>query len=469
MQCARIKVPLDWDRPNGRTIHLALIRDLAGKPEQRIGTVFMNPGGPGDTGVGDVQGDPEGFDAIGDGRFDLVSWDPRGTHASTRVRCFKSRASEARFWAGATFPTTRAEAKRTERRSAAVARRCGKLSGWLLPHISTADTARDLDHLRALLGEEKLTYIGLSYGTYLGQTYANMFPDRVRAMLLDGVVDAVRYSKSAEERQAVFSEPSVDVFDQFLSLCDAAGPECCALAGGEETAAQRVDRLIARLKREPIQAPGANGPSLSRSKLSYSGLLTSQFPSMRAPVTWPTNAANLATALRGNGSQLQNAASAATTPDGWSGGTTSAAIQCADAPARLGPEDWLEEFRSLKRSGWLQGPLHYAWEWAPCASWPVKAEDNYRGPWNASTPNPILLVNQTHDPNAGYPNAVHMQRVLGNAVLLTQEGYGHLFGVNPSDCVDKAMADYLTQLVVPPNGSVCQSNQQPFDPDFFVR
>ena len=228
----------------------------------------MNPGGPGDTGVGDVQGDPEGFDAIGDGRFDLVSWDPRGTHASTRVRCFKSRASEARFWAGATFPTTRAEAKRTERRSAAVARRCGKLSGWLLPHISTADTARDLDHLRALLGEEKLTYIGLSYGTYLGQTYANMFPDRVRAMLLDGIIDAVRYSKSAEERQAVFSEPSVDVFDQFLSLCDAAGPERCALAGGEETAAQRVDRLIARLKREPIQAPGANGTSLSRSRLN---------------------------------------------------------------------------------------------------------------------------------------------------------------------------------------------------------
>ena len=154
--------------------------------------MFINPGGPGDTGVGLVRGDPDGLDAFGGGRFDVVSWDPRGTNASTRVRCFRSQRSESRFWAGASIPTTNAASERFRRKTAALARRCGEVSGWLLPHISTADTARDLDHLRVLMGEEKLTYVGLSYGTLLGQTYANLFPDRIRAMMLNGIVDPVQ-------------------------------------------------------------------------------------------------------------------------------------------------------------------------------------------------------------------------------------------------------------------------------------
>lgn len=155
-------MPLDWDRPSGRTISLALIRHLASKPDQRMGTMFINPGGPGDSGVALVRGDPAGLDGWGDGRFDVVSWDPRGSNASTPVRCFRSKRSEARFWQGAAIPTTRAASERFRRRTAALARRCGEDSGWLLPQISTADTVRDLDHLRALVGDRKLTYVGLS-------------------------------------------------------------------------------------------------------------------------------------------------------------------------------------------------------------------------------------------------------------------------------------------------------------------
>jgi pimeloyl-ACP methyl ester carboxylesterase len=195
-------VPLDWDHPNGRTIQLAVIRHLAGKPKQRIGSMFINPGGPGDTGIGLVRGGGAGIDQWGGGRFDVVSWDPRGGNASTHVRCFASERSEASFWKGVSIPATRAASERYRRKTAELARRCGKLSGWLLPHISTADTARDLDYLRRLLGDRKLTYVGLSYGTYLGQTYANMFPGRVRATLLDAVVDPVPYSKGAEARVA---------------------------------------------------------------------------------------------------------------------------------------------------------------------------------------------------------------------------------------------------------------------------
>jgi pimeloyl-ACP methyl ester carboxylesterase len=465
LQCARIRVPLDWDRPKGRTISLAVIRHLASKPGERIGTLFINPGGPGDTGLGLLQGDPEGVDAIGGGRFDVVSWDPRGTHASTRPQCFRSQRSEERFWAGASIPTTRAASVRFRRKTAAWARRCGQVRGWLLPHISTADTVRDLDHLRALAGEEKLTYIGLSYGTYLGQTYANMFPNRVRAMLLNGNIDATQYSKSAEARMASTVRPSDGVFDRFLSLCESAGPEGCALAGGRQTAAKRFQRLVARVKRAPIPAPGAKPPLSSPQALNYGDLLLSQFEPLRAPRTWPDNAANLDAALRGDGSSLDSGANPFLTAGGWAGLLPSVAIQCADAGARRGSRAWPQVIGRLNRISRLQGLVQGWWEWAPCASWPVRGQDTYRGPWNASTPNPILLVNQRHDPNTGYANAVRAEQYLGNAVLLTQEGYGHLSFQNPSACVDQWMLDYLVDLVTPPKGTICESDQQPFDPD----
>ena len=149
--------------------------------------------------------------------------------------------------------TTGSASKAFQRKSAALARRCGKVSGWLLPHISTADTARDLDHLRRLVGDRTLTYVGLSYGTYLGQTYANMFPGRVRAMLLDGVVDPVAYSRNAEARAANSVSSTDAVFDKFLDLCRRAGPGglCARRAqphpGGARAAAVRAG------------APGARG------------------------------------------------------------------------------------------------------------------------------------------------------------------------------------------------------------------
>jgi pimeloyl-ACP methyl ester carboxylesterase len=466
LQCARIRVPLDWDRPNGRTITLAVIRHLASNPTQRIGSMLINPGGPGDTGVGLVSGDPDGVDALGGGRFDVVSWDPRGTNASTRVRCFENRESEARFWAGVSIPTTKGASKRYRRKSAALARRCGRVSGRLLPHISTADTARDMDHLRELVGEEKLTYVGFSYGTMLGQTYANMFPDRVRAMLIDGVVDPVSYSKSSEAYIAGGVASADVVFDQLLSLCEGAGPGRCALAGGSESPAERFERLVARLKRAPIPAPGAKPPLSSREKLSYADLLLSQFNPLRGPDLWPQDARDIAAALGGDGSALETEAAGFTTPAGFAGYTTSAAISCADAPARRSSRDWPRVIKRFTRISRLYGPVLGWGLWAPCASWPVRGEDNYRGPWNASTPNPILVIGTTGDPATAYANSVRSAQLLGNAVLLTHEGYGHVSFRNPSACIERAYVDYLTELITPPPGTVCQSDQQPFDPGF---
>ena len=460
LECAQVRVPLDWDRPAGPTIGLSVIRHLASRPEQRIGSMFVNPGGPGESGVGLVRGDPEGLDAFGDGRFDVVSWDPRGTHASAPVRCFRSDQAEEKFWEGASIPTTRKASTRYRRKTAVLARRCGEVSGRLLPHISTADTARDLDHLRGLVGDSELTYVGLSYGTFLGQTYANMYPDRVRAMVLDGIVDPVRYSKGAEARVARNLFASDAVFDEFLSLCEAAGPERCALAGRPRPAAERVDGLFARLRRAPIPAPAARPPG----ELSYGDLLVSQFAPMRDPAQWPRDAVDLDAALDGDGSALEAAARAALTPAGFSGATTSAAISCADAPARRGSRDWPHVIGRLNRISRLQGLVQGWWLWAPCASWPVRGEDSYRGPWTASTPNPILLIGTRHDPNTAFANARRTERRLGNAVLLTHDGYGHISIQDSSDCVDQARVAYLVELITPQAGTVCNANQEPFAP-----
>jgi pimeloyl-ACP methyl ester carboxylesterase len=459
-------VPLDWDRPGGRKIDLSVIRHPASDPGQRIGTMFVNPGGPGESGVGLVRGDPEGLDAWGDGRFDVVSWDPRGTNRSTRVRCFRSERAESRFWAGASIPMTKGASKRYRRKTAALARRCGRVSGWLLPHISTADTARDLDYLRRLVGESKLTYAGLSYGTFLGQTYANMFPKRVRAMLLDGIVDPIPYSRGAEARIARGVSGSDEVFAEFLARCEAAAPGRCALAGGPGTAVERIDRLFARAKRSPIPAPAASPQGLARGALSYGDLLLSQFAPMRNPMAWPGNAADLDAALGGDGSALETAARGYLTPAAWAGTATSAAVSCADAPAHRSSRSWPRVIRRFDRVSRLQGRMQGWWLWAPCASWPVRGQDSYRGPWTAATPNPILLIGTRFDPNTPYSSAVRVSGLLGNADLLTHDGYGHVSYQDPSACIEQARIDYLVELITPPPGTVCQADQQPFDPGF---
>ena len=304
------------------------------------------------------------LDEWGGGRFDVVSWDPRGTNASTRVYCFRNARSESHFWAGQTIPTTNAASKPFARKLASLARRCGEVSGWLLPHISTADTTRDLDHLRVLMGEEKLTYFGLSYGTYIGQTYANMFPNRIRAMLLNSVIDPTKWSKDAEARTASLMESTDEVYDQFLSRCERAGPQRCALAGGGQTAAERFERLSRRLRRAPIPAPGVVPPLSSPQKLTYGDMLISQGAVAQFPEMWPENAANLAAALRGDGSALESALPVFKDPASWGAAATTAAISCADAPAKRSLSAWPKVIRRFNDVSSLKGLVGWA-GWGP--------------------------------------------------------------------------------------------------------
>jgi pimeloyl-ACP methyl ester carboxylesterase len=459
LECATVPVPLDWDEPDGQTIDLAVIRHRASKPDQRIGTIFTDPGGPGDTGVGFVRDAGDELDSWGGGRFDWVGWDPRGTHASSPVMCFRSPAEEARFWDGVTIPSTPAESEALAQRTTELARRCGEVMGPVLSHISTTDTVRDLDALRARLGEETLTYVGLSYGTLIGQLYANLFPQRVRAMMLDGIVDPLAWTADAETRTANNVSSSDEVFAQFLSTCEAAGPGRCALAGHGETPAARVARLFAQVERAPIPAPHVSPPG----QLSYSDLQISSFAPLRDPALWPAYAEQLNAAVDGDPSALATAAQQARTPAAWSEATKSSAISCLDAPAATTVAQWPQVIGDLTQGSAMAGPILGWWLWAPCASnWPVKSDDRFTGPWNAETKAPILLIGTRHDPNTAYQNAVRSEKLLGNAVLLTHEGYGHLSVKDQSTCVEQWRTRYLVELATPAPGTVCQADKKPF-------
>ena len=459
LQCAQVQVPLDWSRPNGKQIKLAVIRHLASRPKQRIGSMFVDPGGPGDSGVSLVRGAGAELDAWGAGRFDVVSWDPRGVYASEPVHCFTSQASEARFWRGVSIPTTPAASRAYRQKTVELARRCGEVYGKLLSHISTADTVRDLDALRKLVGDRMLTYVGLSYGTFIGETYANMFPHRVRAMMLDGIVDPVAYTKSAEARIASGVSSTDEVFEQFVALCRRAGSARCALAGHSETVARRLARLFKAVRRAPIPAPDANPPG----NLSYGDLLLSAFAPLRDPNLWPQYAKDLNAAADGNASNLETAARQLRTPSAFAEATKSAAIQCLDGPAQQSSWAWPKVIGHLTKVSKLAGQVQGWWLWAPCASdWPAHGTDRYAGPWNAKTKTPILVIGTKYDPNTGYRNAKRVAHLLGNAILLTHAGYGHLSFKDPSQCVEAARVRYLVNLVTPPPGTVCPADQLPF-------
>ncbi len=461
LDCARVRVPLDWARPSGPKITIAVIRHLASRPDHRIGSLFVNGGGASGS-VELVRSEGARFDALGQGRFDVVGWALRGgAGAEPMVRCFADQRDRVRFWDGLSIPTTRAQSLAYLPKTAAYARRCRALGGRLLAHVSTTDDARDLDYLRRLLGDRQLSYWAVSYGTFLGEIYANLFPRRVRAMALDGLVDPRIVISGAAAR---FSNTVVAMdrgLSAFESVCQRVGSARCALAG-RGAVAPRVARLLARLRRAPIPAPTASPPGA----LSYGDLSAVLFASLTDPATWPQLAQDLKRATNGDGSALATKARAVLAGTRSAAGDPPTAITCTDSPARQGPGAWPQVIARLTHLSRVGGPFVGWSNWAPCASWPARSTDRYTGPWNAHTKNPILVIGTTLDPATPYINAQRVAHLLGNATLLTHDGYGHTSEADPSHCVKQATTGYLVHLITPPPGTVCLSDRQPFDPHF---
>ena len=347
------------------------------------------------------------------------------------MSCFASSADREAFWQGMPVPTTRQDEQRYLAKSVALAQRCGARNGDLLAHISTADTARDLDYLRGLVGDSRLTFYGESTGSFLGETYANLFPHRVRAMALDGVEDPVSYTADLATVLANILSSTDQVFHEFLRLCEQVGPARCALAG-HGPVDKRVEGMLRQMRHHPIPAPSAEPPG----ELTYGEALTLlKLAVLPVPAIWPDAAGMLDAAAQGDASAAETIARGAEAEPFHRSFEQSTALLCADSPAKQNARQWPQVVHRLEGVSRIGGPV-MGWLHAACAAWPTGSPDRYTGPWNASTPNPILLIGTRFDPTTPLANARLAERRLGNAVLLIHDGYGHISTSDPSTCVN---------------------------------
>jgi pimeloyl-ACP methyl ester carboxylesterase len=488
--CAKARVPLDHGKPRGRTIELAVIRHRASDPKDRIGALFFNPGGPGGAGTEDLPAFFGHFPKEVRKHFDVISWDPRGVGESTAVQCFDSKEAENSFFSGVPFgffPVGDAQQRAWIRAYERFGRLCGRRNGDLLAHVSTVDTARDMDLLRRGVGAEKMNYLGISYGSFLGATYANLFPEEVRAMVLDGNMDPVAFTNAGRKRAFLSTsqrlrtdEAAAETLNSFLTLCGRASKERCAFsAGGAAATRAKWNILLDRLRREPVTLEGERFTYAVLASSMNAWLTTTEpvgdFPGWTAAAgvlqdLWRLSGTGDAMAPSDPAASAILTAAGSRPPDGRSSGGAAQpyegpeqqyAVECGESPNPTDPRI----FVALDRLTYARsGDIGRWWVWTdePCASWPARAAHRYAGPWDRRTAHPILVVNNTVDPETPYEDAVAMRRYLARARLLSVEGYGHSVLLNPSPCAKKHESKYFLDGALPPPGTVCQQKERPF-------
>jgi pimeloyl-ACP methyl ester carboxylesterase len=471
-QCTTAEVPLSYRDPQGPRITLALGRLPAADPEHRLGTLFWNPGGPG--GSGRI---PPAFSPKLHERFDIVGFDPRGVAESTPLRCFASN-QEALELFGWRFPITVTQERSVIDLTRRGTQRCAENGGPILQHMATGNVARDLDLLRQAVGDEQLSYIGFSYGTHLGEVYANLFPDRVRALTLDAVVDPVRWTPGRAPTPLFLRldshEGAHEALLAFLRECQD-DVRCVFREQGRDLLA-KYDTLLRRLRRQPVDIVLADGtPVTVTYQLAVLGTLLSLYdPSASADLAASLQDVYLATEQRGRpvrslelgrlSALLRRRPGLATpTDEPYLGIEQGQGVFCTDSDHASDPWMWPRYARAADRAAPYFGS-YWAYVTLPCATWPARDADRYTGPWNRPTAHPILLVgNRQGDPATPYENAVSTARELADTRLLTLDSYfGH--GAFPqSQCIVGAVERYFIDLQLPPEGTVCEPDRRPFD------
>jgi pimeloyl-ACP methyl ester carboxylesterase len=441
-ECATLRVPLDASDPTGEQIELALAREPAAKADERIGSLVINPGGPGSPGTDFVQTVAAGLPESITDRFDIVGWDPRGSGHSSPVDC--GTKLDYLFDVD-TAPDDDGERTALAETSARFARACEQRSGDLLGHIASIETVHDMERIRAALGDEKLTYLGLSYGTYLGALYAQEYPDRVRALVLDGAVDPALPLDAVSLEQAKGFERSLDAF-----LEDCARRKRCAFHNdGDPRAA--LDALRARVEREPIE--GRDGRHLGPTRLDVA---------LAAPLYAGAGGYNLLARaladaqdgkpdglLRFFDDYMLRDASGSYAAE-W---PTFIAVSCADGPG-IDPD----EITPMQERAARQAPYFGASNiglGAACAYWPVPPVNAVPTAVTAPDSPPLVVVGTTGDPATPVAWADGLARELGNARLITVEGTTHTSSLDANPCLDRALTAYLVRLEPPNPGLRC--------------
>ncbi|WP_370270967.1 alpha/beta hydrolase [Streptomyces sp. V4I8] len=430
-------------------MELALIRARASGPGHRIGSLIFNFGGPGDPGVTMLPAAVQTYQDFEElrTRYDLVSFDPRGTGSSRPVRCLDDSARDEASAADST-PDTPAEQAALLRVARATTRACAKNSGPMLAHVGTRSTARDLDLLRQVLGDDRLSYVGFSYGTELGALYAHLFPARVGRMVLDAVTNPAQNPEQSALGQARGFQLALQ---RFIADCTGKQP-ACPLGDEPDQAEHKIGALLDGLEHKPL--PTTDGRPLTQTR-ALNGVIQALY----AESYWPHLRSGLQAALRQGKGNILLALSDALTGRDQQGhySTTQAAATatlCADTSHRYTLRDITDSLSAFREASPVFGH-HYAWtQLLQCTGWPTRGRPN--APVTATGSAPVLLISTTGDPATPHTNLASMARQLGPevAIQITHRGNGHT-AYGTSSCVTDIVNRYLLIGTSPKTGTTC--------------
>ncbi|MFK0157886.1 alpha/beta hydrolase [Streptomyces sp. NPDC090493] len=446
-ECATMKAPLDWSKPKGATIGLALIRARAsGDASKRIGSLIFNFGGPGGSGVTTLPAFGTDYAALRT-RYDLVSFDPRGVGRSDPVECENDTQLDNYFQQDAT-PDTSAERAQLISRTKQFNAACEKNSKAILPHVRTTDAARDMDLMRQVLGDAKMHYFGISYGTELGGVYAHLFPKNVGRAVFDGVVDPTQDPEQSSLGQAKGFQLALD---NFAEDCTSKTTEC-PIGDTPQDVKDRIAGLLADLDRKPI-------PGILPRQLTQSAATNGIAQSLYSKDFWEYLTEGLEEAYDGDGKILMLLSDSMNgrSENGEYSNITAAniAVNCADEKPRYTADYVQQKLPEFRAASPLFGD-YLAWGMVSCTDWAVPGAADHP---DVSAPGaaPILVVGNTGDPATPYEGAKKMVDALGKGVgvELTYKGQGHGAYDSKNKCVQGAVNGYLLEGTVPRAGSVC--------------
>ncbi|WP_435253046.1 alpha/beta hydrolase [Streptomyces tendae] len=458
-QCATLRTPLDWKNPSGESMDLALIRArAAGDPDERIGSLLFNFGGPGGSGVATLPGLAADYEKLRT-RYDLVSFDPRGVGNSAGVRCLDA-GLPGEDEIDNTPDDGGDETNALVRFNRETAAACEKNSGDVLPYVGTTQAAQDMDLMRQVLGDEKLHYFGISYGTELGGVYAHLFPEHVGRAVLDGVVDPTHDLMEEALAQAGGFQLA---FEHFAAWCARQG---CTLGEDAEDIVDLVVGLEAALDDTPLTTPDDG-------ELDGDGLVDAISGALYRQDYWPALRVGLEAAADDNGEVLHDLAEAlgqhgrgGDTDDGTATEESNEddafrAITCDDSSNRYTVADVESRLPDFLEASPLFGP-GLAWSALSCDGWPVPGAARHPEV-GAPGAAPVLLVGNTGDPATPYEGAARMAQRLGEkvGVELTYEGEGHGAYDSGNACVQDTVNAYLLNGTLPKPGTVCEAEPLP--------
>jgi pimeloyl-ACP methyl ester carboxylesterase len=452
-------------------IGIALIRLPALDQANTIGSLFLNPGGFGASGVDYLLlGGGTVFSRQVRKRFDFVGFDRRGTHSSNSLSCSIPAELLDALDDLAVYPRSRSELFARIRVDSRLARACKRNAGPIIDHMSTADVARDLDILREAVGDEQLYYAGYSYGSFLGVTYASLFPENVGALIVDAVPDPVALATGTRSDRHFPASwrlrsdvGALETLGEFFRLCDLAGQGRCAFSGD---ASSRFAALLERLAAAPIRVPRSGADDLA---VDDAWLIVTSFDALYNSFWWPALAQTMSALERhftsqGSDGGLGPLVEAALRDDGGSALLSSieeaSGILCSDSDNPRNPFVWPLAAEIAERRYGYFGPLS-TWVSSACARWPGSNKSRYAGPFDRWTANPVLLMNTRFDPANRHEGARATAERLPNSHLLTVEGWGHTTSFL-SLCAKQIVSAYLIHGALPDEDSTCQQDVPPF-------